>query len=256
MHFDPMPGAIVESAMPEPRQIEVRTKVTVDDAKHVQIEFGGHSGRVIVCGLDDPDILPQVCAEQEMVKRMHLAGDSLQNLHGFPLPEIPDRAAEKSEQSGTCSMRKDELTREIRHCRIDAHSWVFTSQTLGCVAQKIAADIHRHVLAGASRISHRVEDHARLACASGTELDKRRRSEAGNESRHNPAQKRPLGPRRIVLGELRNRFEEPGSALIVEIFRVELLLRARQTGAHILQKPVAIGRQSDLAGCYFWRTKR
>ena len=72
-----------------------------------------------------------------------------------------------------------------------------------------------------------VEDHPRLARASGTQLHQGGRAKSRNQAWCDRCQQRTLRPRRVVLRQLRDLLEQLRSTLVVEILRIELLLRSR-----------------------------
>ena len=60
MHLDPMQVSVVDGAMAEGRQIEIRTELAIQNAQHVEVELCRNPGLVVVRCLDSCNIFPKV----------------------------------------------------------------------------------------------------------------------------------------------------------------------------------------------------
>ena len=79
VHLDAIVMSIIESSMRESGQVEIRAELPIQDAKNVQVEFGGDTGAIVVGGLDNGRVLPEISAKQKLVARAHLRRNPTKN---------------------------------------------------------------------------------------------------------------------------------------------------------------------------------
>ena len=98
----------------------------------------------------------------------------------------------------------------------------------------LLGDVDRDVGLEAAGLAHRVEQVARLRRRAGAELDQRAGIAGRDEDLARAlAEDLPLGPSRVVLGQLGDLLEQLRAALVVEVFRRQLLRVGAEAGAHV-----------------------
>ena len=74
VHLDTVQRTVVERAVLEAREVEVRAELAIEHAQHVDVELRGHALRIVVRALDHGRILAQIGAEQESIARSQRVG--------------------------------------------------------------------------------------------------------------------------------------------------------------------------------------
>ncbi len=181
-----------------------------------------------------------------MVARLHGVPDVSKQPHGARLVEVAERAPEEREECGTRHLaRQLERRADVGDPGQHANIGVPVAKTIGGFLEELLTHIHGHVERQPPGGAHRVENDAGFLGAPRPELDEGSRAKRAHERLHPRVQDLALGAREIVLGEPCDLLEQHGAAVVVEPLWRELLLRARQSGAHfgahLLQTRVVVG---------------
>src|SRR5581483_6947303 len=93
-----------------------------------------------------------------------------------PRVEVPDRAAEESDQPPVAAWRALEVALEVADDRVDADARVAVGDQVGAAAQHRLADVDGHEALERSCGVKRVEQDPRLVRGPGAQLDQRLRA--------------------------------------------------------------------------------
>src|SRR6516225_1403719 len=69
VNFYPPCGVVIEGHMLEPVDVEIAVELPVDALQKIEIECGGYSCPIVVCGVEDIGILFKVDADQHLAPR-------------------------------------------------------------------------------------------------------------------------------------------------------------------------------------------
>src|SRR5690348_14049092 len=101
MHFDALLGVAISGFVFKVLKIKLRSKVTVDASKKVQIERAGQTQFVIIRREHPVEVFYEVCTQNEDVAGTKVTADGAQKAFSDSGFKVTDRAAEKKNHYGT-----------------------------------------------------------------------------------------------------------------------------------------------------------
>jgi hypothetical protein len=114
------------------------------------------------------------------------------------------------------------------------HPGILGRERADRLGESFAADVHRDV-AYTATVPQRLEQPAYLAAGSGPQLHDVTRGQAAHQVTGDVAQDPVLGPRQVVLGQLRDPLEEDGAGLVVEVLGRQLSRACREPAPDVLR---------------------
>ena len=150
--------------------------------------------------------------------------------------EVADRAAEEGDQP---RRRRRAGSAPGRCSKSQTRPWTsrpgYSSTRLAAVCVgDLLGDVDRDVGVEAAGVAHRAQQVAGLRRRAGAELDQGAgRAGGGEDLGRALGEDLPLGPGRVVLGQLGDPLEQLRAALVVEVFRRQLLRVGAEAGADV-----------------------
>ena len=165
----------------------------------------------------------------------HAGRDPAQEAAAAAGREVADRAAQEGDRARALRARDPvQVALEVPDHAVHVEARVLLDQVLGGLAHDRLGHVEGQVAAQRARLGHRVEEHAGLRGVAGAELEQLlglpRRDDVGRVG----LEDRPLGARRVVLGELADLVEQLRAARVVEVLRRQLLERLGQPVEHVV----------------------
>src|SRR6516162_5425440 len=171
VNFDPPCGIVIEGHMLEPVDVEIAIELPIDALQEIEIECGGYSCPIVVCGVEDIGILFKVDADQHLApgtENPSIIGEKRNRgirleisdrRPGKKPPPLAGRAGQWWKQKGTRVVGADSDNRDPRK--------IF-GKTGGGITQMLARDIDGYV---GCRPIKRLKQDARLLAGATAELD-------------------------------------------------------------------------------------
>jgi hypothetical protein len=126
------------------------------------------------------------------------------------------------------------MTLEVADHAVHLQPRVLVGERLRALAHHALGDVHRDVALERSRGVQRVQQHPRLGRSAGAELDELYRAGQLRQLLSPLFEDRPLGARRVVLGQLADPVEQLGAAGVIEVLWRQLLEGACEAVEHVL----------------------
>src|SRR3970282_1732428 len=121
--------------------------------------------------LQTPPALDEVRAEEESTPRSEQASHIAEKADGPIVGEVPDGAAQESDQPGFPGREDLHRLLEVTDHPLDAQAGVFLVERLRRLPEQIFVQVDRDVTIQEFTARHRVEQDAGLAAGSRTELN-------------------------------------------------------------------------------------
>src|SRR5204862_6848083 len=140
---------------------------------------------------------------QQVVLRPQKGGDLAQEATAAAGREVPDRAAQEGHYARTHRLGDAvEVALEVADHAVDVQAGVLLDQLRGAVTHHRLRHVYRDVADERAGLVQRIEQHARLGGRAGAQLDELGGVGQLRELLGAPGEDRPLGARRVVLGQI------------------------------------------------------
>ncbi len=234
MHFHAARRRRPDCFVPKPGQVEIGAQFPVQTHQGIEIELGGHAGRVIVGALENPLILDEVIADHQRAVRPGNGAHRAQQLDGRGRIEVPDRRARKEyghPRRGTLWSGHHEGLRKVRAHRQDFEFRIGLRNAAGCGKQMGPRNIHRHV---GGQIRQLVQQQPCLGAGAAAELDQHGvRSDLRSDLRAVRRKDAGLGAGQIVLGQRADPVEQVRAVFVIKVGRREMLRVVPEAGENV-----------------------